>query len=173
MSEKEGGGAVPGCAYITMLGRSVWALVNSYYAVLDGRKCSPTLIYVFAEERYKEELEKALKAIEILSSEYGFKPDIKSDFIKEGDFLEAGRKISSQAKRLKVKGFEIALDITPGRKALVAGSLISLSKTSVDHIFYLKISTLEGASKPYFMVPMQTQHLQDFIEDAKRGVVRQ
>ena len=156
-------------AYITMLGRSVWALVNSFYAVLKEAKYYPDSIYVFSEDAYKGELEKAVNAIKILSAEFGFSPNIKCEVVQEANFYDAGMKISSTVKELKAKGFEIALDVTPGRKALVAGSLVSLSKIGVDHIFYLKISSLDDASRPYFMIPLQTQQLHDFIEDAKRG----
>ena len=159
---------MPQRAYITMLGRSVWALVNSYCAVLNEVKYYPDSVYVFSEEAYKGELERAAKAVEILSAEFGFAPSINCEMVQEANFYDAGMKISSRVKELKAKGFEIALDVTPGRKALVAGSLVSLSKIGVDHMFYLKINSLDGASRPYFMIPLQTQKLHDFIEDAKR-----
>ncbi len=59
-------------AYITFLGRSVWALINSYNAVLSERKFHPDSVFVFAEEPYKGNLDKVLEAIEFLSNAFGF-----------------------------------------------------------------------------------------------------
>jgi len=34
--------------YITMLGRSIWAVLNSYYAVLKEKQYYPNEIFLFA-----------------------------------------------------------------------------------------------------------------------------
>jgi len=154
-------------AYITILGRSTWALINTYYAVLAEKSYYPDLVYIFAEDIYAGELDKAIRGVEILSEEFGFKPEIRQEVVGEADFVEAGFKISSLIKDLKGEGYRVAIDITPGRKALVAGALIPTSKIGVDHVFYLAIKTLDNASKPYRMIPLQIQELRDFVEDAK------
>ncbi len=154
-------------AYITILGRSTWALINTYYAVLAEEAYYPDLIYIFAEDIYADQLDKAIRGIEILSEEFNFKPEIRQEIVREADFVEAGFKITSLIKDLKQKGYKVAIDITPGRKALVAGALIPISKIGVDHVFYLAIKTLDNVSKPYKMIPLQIQELRDFVEDAK------
>lgn len=156
-------------AYITILGRSVWALINAYYAVLDERGYRPNIVYIFCEDLYTPQLEKAVRGVEILSEEFDFKPEIKCEIVREADFVEAGLKISSLIRDLKQKGYRVAVDITPGRKPLVAGALIPISKISVDHVFYLAIKTLDNVSKPYKMIPLSIQELRDFVEDAKGG----
>jgi len=153
--------------YISVLGRSTWALINTYYAVLTERSYYPDLVYIFAEDIYADQLDKAVKGIEILSEEFGFKPEIRQEIVREADFVEAGFKITSLIKDLKQNGYRVAIDITPGRKALVAGALIPISKIGVDHVFYLAIKTLDNASKPYKMIPLSIQELRDFVEDAK------
>ena len=158
---------MPKKAYITMLGRSTWALVNSYYAVLEKMKYFPDSIFIFTEKTYENELEKAENALQTLSKHFGFQSTIHQEVIEEADFLQAGRRISEVVRDLKGKGFEVAVDITPGRKALVAGALIPLSKIEVDHVFYILIDTVEDASKPYMMIPLQIQHLNDFMEHAR------
>jgi len=154
-------------AYITILGRSTWALINTYYAVLAEKAYYPELIYIFAEDIYADQIGKAIKGIEILSEEFGFKPEIKQEVVRELDFVEAGLKITSLIKDLKQNGYKVAIDITPGRKALVAGALIPISKIGVDHVFYLAIKTLDNVSKPYKMIPLQIQELRDFVEDVR------
>jgi len=153
--------------YITILGRSTWALINTYYAVLAEKSYYPDIVYIFAEDIYADQLDKAVKGIEILSEEFDFKPEIRQEIVKEADFVEAGLKITSLIKDLKQNGYKVAIDVTPGRKALVAGALIPISKIGVDHVFYLAIKTLDNASKPYKMIPLQIQELRDFVEDAK------
>lgn len=153
-------------AYITILGRSVWALINAYYAVLVEKSYYPDIVYIFAEDIYADQLDKAIKGIEILSEEFGFKPEIRQEIVREADFVEAGVKITSIIKDLK-QNCRVAIDITPGRKALVAGALIPISKIGVDHVFYLAIKTLDNVSKPYRMIPLSIQGLRDFVEDAK------
>lgn len=155
-------------AYITMLGRSLWALVNSYYAVLRERGLRPKEIHLLAERPYSDEVSKAEGALRILSEEFGIEPSISHTIVSEGDFYGAGMEVKRLVTALKSKGFEVALDITPGRKALVAGSLLSLSRIGVEHVFYLKIKSLEGSSRPYMMIPLHYQELNDFMADAKR-----
>jgi hypothetical protein len=82
--------------------------------------------------------------------------------IPTGDFIEAGRKISARIRKVKQEGSKVAIDITPGRKALVAGALIPLASIAVDHVFYLQITSTDDAAKPYMMIPLSSQKLRDF-----------
>ena len=68
---------------------------------------------------------------------------------------------------LKKKGYTIALDITPGRKALVAAALISAEKIGVDHIFYLAVDSIEEL--PLLMKPAPILHLHDYLHEAVKG----
>jgi len=140
---------------------------NTYYAVLSERAYYPDVIYIFAEEIYENGLKKAVKGIEILSKEFGFRPEIKCEVIREADFVEAGLRINSTIKSLKERDYTVAIDITPGRKALVAGALLSAEKIGVDYVLYLAIKSLENAAKPYKMIPLHIQKLKDFMEDVK------
>lgn len=156
-------------AYITMLGRTVWALANAYHAALMERGFLPERIWIFTEERYRVPLDKAVSAVTLLSESFGISPKVETCIVEEADFLCAGMKVSAMVKRLKAEGYEVALDVTPGRKPLVAGALVALASVPIDHVFYLGISKLEGASKPYLMIPFQQQRLHDFLEAARRG----
>ncbi|USH00393.1 hypothetical protein K1720_02685 [Thermococcus argininiproducens] len=150
-------------AYITMLGRSTWAMVNAYYAtVMNGYK--PNEIYIFLENAYKQNLPKAVEALKIISEAYDFSPKIEWEIIEEDNFLEADEKIGSLLKTLKEKEYEIAMDITSGRKALVAGATIHALPLEVEHLFYLSLRDLEYASRPYMMIPLHVQRLKDFME---------
>ena len=154
-------------AYITTLGRSIWALVNTYYAVLREKGYYPDRIYVFTERTYRTELENALAAIRILSEEFGISPELESQIVCDWDFLAAGKEVFELVKSLKAEGYTLAIDITPGRKVLVVATIISSIKVDIDHVFYLAIRSTDDAAKPYMMIPLQQQQIRDFIADAR------
>jgi hypothetical protein len=153
-------------AYLTLLGRSTWALVNSYYAVVEERGYHPDKIMVYSEGRSDTQI--IVEDIRSISSEYGFSPNIEVRVVHEGDFMASGNMISADLKKLKEEGYETALDITPGRKPLVAGAILSASKLNIDHIYYLMIDSTEDADKPYLLIPRKRQTLTDFAEEARR-----
>ena len=107
---------MPEKAYITILGRSTWALVNTYYAVLMEKSYYPDIVHIFAEDTYAEELDKAIKGIKILSEEFGFTPEIERHIVKEADFIEAGMKISCNRHHSRQKGSRCS-SINSGDKA--------------------------------------------------------
>lgn len=154
--------------YVTLLGRSVWALLNTYYAALDkGRE--PEKIHVFAEKGYKNNCEKVEKGLEIISEGYGFSPEIKIHVVQDGGFMNAGKKIRETLSKLIKEENEVSIDITPGRKALVAAALLSAftlsakEKMNVDQVLYLAVN--ETIPKPYYEIPFQIQELRNLIED--------
>jgi len=148
--------------YITMTGRSVWALLNAYYAVLRETPFRPTDIIILSETEHEGQIPIVKKGLKILSEGYAITPKIDVEQIPTGDFIDAGRKISTRIRKVQQEGSKVAIDITPGRKALVAGALIPLASISVDHVFYLQITTTVDAAKPYMMIPLASQQLRDF-----------
>ena len=148
--------------YITMTGRSVWALLNAYYAVLRETEYRPTQIIILSETEHAGQISKVKKGLAILSEGYRIAPDVDVEQIPTGDFIDAGRKISTRIRKVQQEGGKVAIDITPGRKALVAGALIPLASISVDHVFYLQITSTDDAAKPYMMIPRSSQQLRDF-----------
>jgi hypothetical protein len=117
---------------------------------------------------YEDNLGKVVEALKILSEEFGFNPDIERRIVDEADFVSAGKEIFAIVKNLKENNFTVAIDITPGRKALVAAALIPAIKMNIEHVFYLSIKNLDNVSKPYMMIPLQIQHLRDFAEEGRK-----
>jgi hypothetical protein len=153
-------------AYLTLLGRSKWALINSYYATLEEKSYFPDKVTIYSEANSKPQ--EIPNAITNISKEYGFNPTITVKTLPEGDFIAAGNTVSLELKQLKQEGYETALDITPGRKALVAGAILSATKQNIDHIYYLMIDSTEDADKPYPLIPRKRQTLTDFVEESRR-----
>jgi len=155
-------------AYITILGRSTWALLNAYYSVVDSGY-HPSRVHIIVEENFLPQLENAHKGIEIIGEGFSLSQTIESHTVAEADFINAGMEIFSLIKKLEADGFEIAIDITPGRKALVTAALIPAMKSAspISHIFYLAIKTVKNASRPYYMIPFAIQDLQDIVTKAR------
>lgn len=153
-------------AYLTLLGRSTWALINSYYAVLEEQSYYPDTIKIYAESG--NETGHIAEALKTISNEYSITPSIEIIEVPEGAFIAAGNTISADLKKLKEQGYETALDITPGRKPLVAGALVSTLLHSIDHIYYLMIDSTEDADKTYMLIPRKRQTLNDFLESRRQ-----
>ncbi|MDD1679705.1 MAG: hypothetical protein LUO93_11055 [Methanomicrobiales archaeon] len=149
-------------AYITFLGRSSWALLNCYYAVLRETAFRPTEIVICSEEPFAEKISAIKEGLTIISDAYGISPQITEILLKDADFGEACTWIPQAIKERKSRGVVVALDITSGRKALIAGALIAVPRDLLDYVFYLAITTTEGMEKPYLMIPLQLQKLKDF-----------
>lgn len=157
-----------GDAYIALLGRSTWALVNAYHAVLREKGLRPKQVSIVTEEPYASKTSTVAEAIRIISEGYGFTPVIRVEVLPEADFVQAGRTIRSLVADLIQQGFYVAIDITSGRKVIVAGALIAVSLAGLDlrHIYYLAMKTTDNVAKPYMMIPHQIQKIQDIMEDA-------
>ncbi|MDT8358624.1 MAG: hypothetical protein RQ758_09010, partial [Methanomicrobiaceae archaeon] len=65
----------PEKVYICMLGRSTWALINTYYAVLRGTGYRPDTIVVILEEPFRSEYEKVRMGLSILSEAFVCAPE--------------------------------------------------------------------------------------------------
>ncbi|MFW6375998.1 MAG: hypothetical protein ACOCZJ_02435 [Thermoplasmatota archaeon] len=157
-------------AYITVLGRYVWAMVNSYYAVLREEDYYPDKVYIVAEERFESEVDKGKEAFEILNERYDISPEVKTIIVEDVDFISAGKKISKTIEDLKEDGCKIAIDVTPGRKPLVTAALVPAIKKGLEHIFYLEISDLEDVAKPYMEIPLGKQKLWDLLDFYREGI---
>jgi hypothetical protein len=157
-----------GDAYIALLGRSTWALVNAYHAVLREKGLRPKQVSIVTEEPYASKTSTVAEAIRIISEGYGFTPVIRVEVLPEADFVQAGRTIRSLVADLIQQGFYVAIDITSGRKVIVAGALIAVSLAGLDlrHIYYLAMKTTDNVAKPYMMIPHQIQKIRDIMEDA-------
>ena len=110
-----------------MLGRSIWSVLNSYYAVLKEKQYYPDEIILFTEGKKTDTLKSNTKTtttgLKIISENFGITPRIKSEHLSEieydieyGDFIKAGKQISKLIQKRKKDGDTVAIDITPGKK---------------------------------------------------------
>ncbi|MDN7024457.1 hypothetical protein FGU65_06065 [Methanoculleus sp. FWC-SCC1] len=163
---------MPKAAYITFLGRSTWALVNAYHAVLREKGFWPEQVYIIAEEPYTESTQKAAGGIGIISESFGLRPEVHLRTVPEADFAGAGRMVGSLVRTLGEEGFVVGLDITSGRKAMVAGALVATARAGLEirHIYYLAMKSIDNVAKPYMMIPFQIQQIRDFTREQEAAL---
>nr|MDO8117002.1 hypothetical protein [Candidatus Sigynarchaeota archaeon] len=156
-----------GRIYLTVLGRSIWAVINAFYAVVKNENIKPDIIFIVTETIYENKLAKTIEGISVILEHFGLRARIETSVVQEGSYIASGKQISTLLKDVASKGHAIDVDITPGRKALVSGLLMAISgsKIKVDHLFYLDIATIVNVNFPYDMIPRSMQTLRDFMHE--------
>ncbi|MDI9633592.1 MAG: hypothetical protein QFX32_05995 [Methanolinea sp.] len=155
--------------YVTLLGRSSWALLNAYYAVCREARYFPDEVAVVAEEPFRDQEGPVTGGIRAISEHFGFSPEVGCIPVARGDMVDAFRRVHGLVTARKGEGCEVAIDITPGRKAVVAALLLPVTLRDVDHVFYLEIATTRDAARPYQMIPRQFHRLHDFSAEAREA----
>jgi hypothetical protein len=153
-------------AYVALHGRSIWATLNTYYAVLLETDFRPDVIWLVTESRYGDQLGVLDEGFDIISIGFDIRPMIRSLTLPTGKIVEAGIQVRKLFDSLKE--METAMDITSARKAVVSGALLATADNKPDHIYYLEIDDVEDKAKPYTMISFQQQRLHDLREETRR-----
>jgi hypothetical protein len=151
--------------YITMTGISRWPVLNSLWAAICCKGYSPDKVYLFVTRGREGDARILADWITILTESYGKRAELILKEIDEGDFASSGRKITGVMDEERSAGNEIAIDITPGRKAIISSALLSAWQKQVDHVFYLYLEDMRNAANPYPMIPFHLQHFVDLKEE--------
>lgn len=154
--------------YITMTGVSKWPVLNSLWAAICCKGYMPDRIYLFVTKGREGSASLLAQWIGALTESYGKRVEPVVVGIEEGDFASSGRKITAVMERERAAGNEVAIDITPGRKAIISSALISAWQKQVDHVFYLYLEDMRNSANPYPMIPFQLQHFVDLKEEVWR-----
>jgi len=148
-----------------MTGISKWPVLNSLWAAICCKGFVPDKIYLFVTRGREQEAQALAMWIRILLDSYGKKVEPILREIDEGDFASSGRKITAVMEEERGLANEVAIDITPGRKAIISSALLSAWQKQVDHVFYLYLEDMRNASNPYPMIPFHLQHFVDLKEE--------
>ena len=151
--------------YITMVGRSYWATLNSLWAVLKEEKFSPEKVILLCEEDRKDRAKILKEDISKLLGGYELEPSVDIRLMDNADFYHAGEEVLEV-----VDGDEdsVALDITGGRKALVAGALVNPGAHRLKHVFYLYLDEIRDADRPYPSIDYDRMMIKDFVDIFRR-----
>ncbi|UCE73774.1 MAG: hypothetical protein JSV56_12225 [Methanomassiliicoccales archaeon] len=153
--------------YITLTGLSDWAVFNSLWAAIRLRNYIPDKIYIFTIKKRRKQAELAKRRFRVLLGEYGKRSQIDIVEVKEADFVASGKRINEIVKKEKNLGNTIAIEITPGRKAMVAGALASGIQGRADFVFYLYLENIDYADNLFLRIPLMVQHSHEFMEEIK------
>ena len=148
-----------------MTGISRWPVLNSLWAAICCRGFVPDKIHLFVTRGREQDAQALAAWIRILLEAYGKKVEPVLQGIDEADFASSGKKITAVMEQERALGNEVAIDITPGRKAIISSALLSAWQKQVDHVFYLYLEDMRNASNPYPMIPFHLQHFVDLKEE--------
>jgi len=153
---------------ITMMGRSTWGLFNSIWASIRVWQYLPDRAYILTAECDRQQAEHASKMLHILLTEHGSKGEIIIQAVSAEQIGDIARAVKDITSKEKGGGNLVALDVTPGKKATVLGSVLSgMARNDFDHIFYLYIESLKNADRPFLEIPMGVQHPHDILAEVR------
>ena len=150
---------------ITMSGASTWAVINGLWAASTEKGYIPDRVHLLNRVGNDEEGRILVDAMSKYLSSRGKEADIRIIEVDEKDFVSIGKRIVQLIEDEKNQGNEVALDITPGRKAVVSSALLAARHLAADHVFYLYIEDAYMAAKPFLMIPAQIQHPVDLNKE--------
>jgi hypothetical protein len=151
--------------FITMTGISRWPVINSLWAAVCCKGYVPDRIYLFVTRGREQDAHALAEWINLLLEAHGKKAELIRKEIEEGDFMSSGKRITAIMEEERSAGNEVAIDITPGRKAIISSALLSAWQKQVDHVFYLYLEDMRNAANPYPMIPFHLQHFVDLKEE--------
>jgi hypothetical protein len=155
--------------YITMTGMSRWAEINSLWAAVRNHEYIPDKIYLFKTDQRSDDAAVITSCFRQLLAEYGKKEILIEEIpISETDFASSAKKMMDVLEKERAGGNEIAIDITPGRRAVMSSALMAAWQHEIEHVFYLYLDDFRRPDNPYPMIPFQFQHFVDLKKEAWR-----
>ncbi len=147
-------------SYVTFVGRSDWAVVNSFWAVLFHTDITPKEIHVIYKKHDRELAQKSIEGLKTILEEKGIDAEVDEYLIEdEFDVMKAAEHV----EEICDESYPVILDITPARKAMASGSVIEGLKMEIEGVLYLYIDSVENADKPYLDIPLPRQDLVEMI----------
>jgi len=153
--------------WITSIGISHHAVVNTLWAAIAEKGWTPDRIYLLTNDRTKKDAVTISKRMEAIVLHYGGeRVDFRLRLFDETD-LEGLFKLYSGIMETETnEGNEISVDITPGRKFMSAFALYcSLNRREkVRNIFYFHLLDDEFMDRSYPFLPVNTFQLRNLMD---------
>ncbi|HDP96302.1 MAG TPA: hypothetical protein ENN25_01225 [Euryarchaeota archaeon] len=151
--------------YFTVTGISKWAVINGLWAAIRHKDFLPDKVVIIVTSGHENDAGEIMGWMDTLLKSRGKEAEISKVNLQEDNFAAVGKKISRLIEEEKSSGNEVALDITPGRKAIVSSAILAAREKEADHVFYLYIENLRNAARPYPMIPFHLQHFVDLQKE--------
>ncbi len=150
-------------AYVTTVGTSPEAVFNPLWYLAEVYGWVPDEVYLLWNENVKEQLDKVKKLLRRLSNAYSVEIKVvagEETLFNEEDPVEFRKRALETIKSLKSLGYEVVVDITPGRKFMSALLLGAALAGGADEVTYLHLQDwTRYVGKLLFEVPMAKQRL--------------
>ncbi len=161
--------------WITIVGRSPFAVVNSVWMVCRKEKFVPNRVYLVWNEDVEEVKRTVERMLKIILQSYGVsEPEVIADEsvkVREDDFKKFRKVLKKICDEELNEGNEVAIDMTPGRKFMSALAM-GLGIRKKISVYYLHLINISYQNKPLVLIPFSLQKLydmkRDLYEDQKR-----
>ncbi|MBN1540465.1 MAG: hypothetical protein JW939_10000 [Candidatus Thermoplasmatota archaeon] len=152
-------------SWITTVGPSPFAVINTLWAAADKDEWVPDRIHLVYDDLTKGSLPGISCVMERIVLEYGgSKPEIFCRSINEDDLGSVFRTYSDIIEKERELENRIAIDITPGRKYMSAFSLYAgLKGGGIDRIYYIHIRGRKYMNIPYPLIPAPYCDIEDLV----------
>ncbi len=142
--------------FITFLGRSKWAVVNSFRAVLYHADIDPCEVHLLFKSSDRERAASCVDGIHDILEVKGLDCNVHRHPVEEERDL---MKPANTVEDILEEAERAVIDITPARKFMASSALIEGTRKDAVEIYYLYIDTVEDADRPYLDIPLPRQDL--------------
>jgi len=153
--------------YVSLTGRYPWATINSYYAVIYHERFIPERIIVVCEDDYKSTLPLVHQSIQCINDSFAVECSMEEVIMPTADFSLCIHQFHQLIKQFVENKDSVALDITGGRRTLIASSLLSMKQRIASHVFYLAVTEEGKKDVPFLLKPLKSMQVKDFLEAVK------
>lgn len=152
--------------WVTTVGTTPFAVINSLWAAIDQEGWVPKRIYLIASKNTQKYIPGLVRVIEVIVTSYGGeKIEVVPVNINESDFKIVYENYFNIIKKEKKDDNEVAIDITPGRKYMSAFAMYCAlrSEPPADKIYYAHIKGGKFQNLPYPYVPAKYIVIKDIL----------
>lgn len=134
---------------ISMMGKSTYAFLNGYLAVIKYHNYIPHKVFVLFDEYSEGTVPMVWECIKYINTTYEISCSVEWLKVKHNDIKGCMHTYMDILKSLPENSI-IAIDITAGRKYMVSSVLVK-AWSSCHHVFFLQSETLDPVEMPIFL----------------------
>jgi len=151
--------------YITQVGASVEAVINSLWRSAIEQGDFPDKIYLLWNEEIEEYNDRVVKALQYLSNEYDFQVDIDDNITFDEDNISGFARTHEELIKSEIDaGNKVTVDTTPGRKFMSGISMKNIVEYDTEGYYLHLKNTTDFRYNWLPEIPVGLQNLVDIKE---------
>jgi len=156
--------------WITTVGESAFAVVNTIWAacVFDG--FVPECVHLFQNLRVRDNVGKVKDWVKIILGSFGVNVVFVDHDVDEDDIDGFASEFRSVVDSERERGSVVAIDMTPGRKFMSAYAMVVGFECGVDKLYYLHLYDSSYQDRDFVLIPFVKQRLVNLLECGRGGV---